>query len=85
VASAFIVVQGGVVCTRSLGSGAFGNETRETGGLTSLTASDFAPAPGPDFSATGAPLQFGYQRANSSRFPIVLTHGIDNWRVTIRR
>ena len=42
----------------------------------------------PDFSATGAPITFGYFRAsaneaNGAAFEI--THGIDNWRVTVHR
>lgn len=58
-----------------------------------LTAADFHPAPGftgatparPDFTASGAPLEFGYVRGTSARFPVLHAHGIDNWRVTSRR
>jgi alpha-tubulin suppressor-like RCC1 family protein len=44
--------------------------------------------PCPDFSASGAPITFGYFRQSSAgradpRFSV--THGIDNWRVTVFR
>lgn len=53
-----------------------------------LTADDFTPAPGPDFSATGGEIFFGYTRSNSNTTPGSLQtslHGIDNWRVEIVR
>ncbi len=37
----------------------------------------------PDFSATGQPIRFGYQRAPSGAPGAFITHGIDNWRVTV--
>lgn len=53
-----------------------------------LTAADFSPAPGPDFSATGGEIFFGYTRSNSNTSAGTLStslHGIDNWRVEIVR
>jgi hypothetical protein len=48
-----------------------------------LAAADF---PGADLSRTGAPLHFGYCRANSTQGqPFTLTHGIDNWRLDVCR
>jgi hypothetical protein len=52
-----------------------------------LKASDFSPAPGPDFSPTGKPIQFGYFRANSTSIPptqYTAIHGIDNWRFEVK-
>jgi hypothetical protein len=53
-----------------------------------LRASDFSPAPGPDFSASGGAMTFGYFRANSTSINPTSTntieHGIDNWRFDIR-
>jgi hypothetical protein len=53
-----------------------------------LVPSDFTPAPGPDFSAQGEPMVFGYLRANStSNNPTqsqTINHGIDNWRLEVQ-
>ncbi|HEY7026169.1 MAG TPA: Ig-like domain-containing protein [Gemmatimonadales bacterium] len=53
-----------------------------------LRASDFSPAPGPDFSTSGGVMTFGYFRANSTSTNPTTTstieHGIDNWRFDIR-
>jgi hypothetical protein len=75
------------------GTAQFTNTTWERFTVTGLTANSFQAAPGfapatpprPDFSATGAPLQFGFVRGTSARFPITVGHGIDNWRLTIHR
>jgi hypothetical protein len=54
-----------------------------------LDASSFAKVLGdgpddPDFSSSGADIQFGYMTQNSSlETPIATTSGIDNWSVTI--
>lgn len=37
----------------------------------------------PDFSATGQRMRFGYQRAPSGAPGESITHGIDNWKVTV--
>ena len=37
----------------------------------------------PDFSPNGAPIEFGFFRANSARFRYISSFGIDNWAVTI--
>jgi hypothetical protein len=57
---------------------------------TGLTATSFdAAAPGvqnPDFSAAGAPIQFGFSRSNSTSVGgggSTLTGGIDDWVVTV--
>lgn len=39
----------------------------------------------PDFSATGQPMRFGYRRAPSGAPGDSITHGIDNWKVTVWR
>lgn len=63
-------------------------------GRNSLAARDFAlvagPACGagescPDFTASGAPLRFGYRRIAFGTQNNIVVHGIDNWRVTIWR
>lgn len=30
-------------------------------------------------------MRFGYYRSNSNRFPLLIEHGIDNWRLEICR
>lgn len=56
---------------------------------TGLTAADFTAVGGvlPDFSASGAPIQFGYLRSplNDTVEYQSIEHGIDDWSVTIRR
>jgi len=58
----------------------------------SLHASDFALYDGPacqagescpDFSNLGAPMRFGYWRLSSGSPGASVTHGIDNWKVTV--
>ena len=39
----------------------------------------------PDFSATGPPIRFGYARSSSGGPGASITHGIDNWKVTVWR
>ena len=63
----------------------------------SLTSADFVLAAGPacatdepcpDFSATAAPMRFGYMRAaaQAAGSPAgVIVHGIDNWQVSVWR
>jgi hypothetical protein len=57
----------------------------------SLGSRDFALAAGPecnvgqscpDFSAAGQPMRFGYERWLSGG-AVSMTHGIDNWKVTV--
>jgi hypothetical protein len=83
VGEAIGLLQDGKLYTVSLG--AFSNTTwQATSGA--VTASDFLPAPGPDFTATGGPIQFGYLRSNtntSAGSTQTMVHGIDNWRVVI--
>ena len=57
--------------------------------LTNLTATNFTLLVGagpehPDFSAVGAPMQFGYYSANSSIGPALTREGgVDNWSISI--
>lgn len=48
----------------------------------SFTASDQTSHP--DFSATAAPMQFGFYRANSAGFQYTIVAGIDNFSITIK-
>jgi hypothetical protein len=88
VASWFILVQNNQTFERATTPNIFTSTAWLQTSLTGLRASDFAPAPGPDFSSTGGPIQFGYRRANTNDSPtaqFTLTHGIDNWRVIVHR
>jgi len=60
----------------------------------SLRAQDFtlldgppcqAGEPCPDFSSLGAPMRFGYWRASLGTPGASISHGIDNWKVTVWR
>jgi len=65
--------------------------------LPSLVASDFRQAAGPacgsgeacpDFSATAAPLRFGFARSvsrSASAAAASIEHGIDNWKISVWR
>jgi YVTN family beta-propeller protein len=78
----FLVEQDNVVYeTTELG---FFSPAWENMDLLGLVADDFVDASGghPDFSATGSTLRFGYSR--STVFGQTVTHGIDNFVVTVR-
>ncbi len=83
----FAIVQGGVTYLAGINppDNAYRNTDWQTARVVNLTPEDFVPAPGPDFSADGAPMTFGYQRSNTSRGgrEIILQHGIDNWTVEL--
>ncbi len=83
----FAVVQDGVTYLAEINppDNAFDNTDWRTTRVVNLTPGDFVPAPGPDFSADGAPMSFGYSRSNTSRGSreITLQHGIDNWTVEL--
>ncbi|HEY4957315.1 MAG TPA: hypothetical protein VII31_05820 [Caldimonas sp.] len=60
----------------------------------SLRAQDFTLLDGPacqagetcpDFSSLGAPMRFGYWRLSSGPQGASISHGIDNWKVTVWR
>ena len=60
--------------------------------LASLRVSEFALLDGPacaagescpDFSAKALPLHFGYRRISFASAGVEVSHGIDNWRVTV--
>jgi hypothetical protein len=64
--------------------------------ISSLLARDFALFDGPacpaaqtcpDFSATAPPLRFGYVRRSQATAGVggTITHGVDNWKVTVWR
>ena len=64
---------------------AFGSTTWETVLLLRLTPSSFAPA-NVNWTATGGPITFGFQRSNTNNnqiTPVTANHGIDNWTVVI--
>lgn len=82
VGSGAVIFQNGVYHVALLTGGQFGNTAWENVDVT-LRATDFAPVP--DFSSGAPPMLFGYLRSNSNRFPLVIEHGIDNWRVEICR
>ncbi|MBK7896677.1 MAG: hypothetical protein IPJ90_17725 [Anaerolineaceae bacterium] len=85
-----LLKQNGVLYFAGRGQ-AFGNSTWQSFTLDALTEEDFdTSAPGlapnnvhPDFSTNGASITFGYVMTNSSPGTNQLTHGIDNWSVTI--
>jgi hypothetical protein len=77
-----LIVQGGVYHVAPLAGGQFSNQGWERVEAV-LRASDFTPPP--DFSRGAEPMRFGYVRSNSNRFPLLIEHGIDNWRVEICR
>ena len=82
----FVIIQNGTTYTTSINdNNAYSNTTWKTVRVDGLTPADFSPAPGPDFSATGAPITFGYLRSNTTRSPAGLTtqHGIGNWTVEL--
>jgi len=83
VGSYFRLRQGGTVYSYSLGAH---TDTGWTDHSARLTPGFFTPAPGPDFSAAGGEIQFGYGRSNSNTTAgatSTTVHGIDNWRVVI--
>jgi hypothetical protein len=64
------------------------NNLWQTKSFTGLTADNFTALDDlvshPDFSSAGSPIKFGYIRANTIfTTPATLSHGIDNWSVTI--
>lgn len=66
------------------GSGNFSANAWERWSLDVLTPDDFIPAPGPDFSASGGPMEFGYFRSNTTGSSTNHNeHGLDNWRFEI--
>jgi len=83
VGSSFRIRQGGTDFTYTFGS--FTDTAWATNSVI-LTPTHFTPAPGPDFSASGSEIQFGYVRSNSNTTDgstSTSVHGIDNWRVVI--
>jgi hypothetical protein len=80
VGTGFILRQGGVDHIALVTGGVFGEETWHTVTV-EFRPEDFTPMP--DFSAAGGTMTFGYLRSNSSRFPITVEHGIDNWKVEV--
>lgn len=85
VGSAFAIEQDGTLFIAAAPT--FSNTIWEGWTASGLTATDFSPAPGPDFSASASPLVFGYTRSNTnnSSNPGGRVHAIDNWRVEVHR
>ncbi len=87
VGARFVVQQSGTTYLAEINppNNAFTNTDWRTTRVVNLTPEDFVPAPGPDFSAGGDPMTFGYHRSNTSRGgrEIILQHGIDNWTVEL--
>lgn len=92
-----LIEQEGRIFVAMLGSAsAFSHSDWRTANA-SLQAADFQQLSGtscaaghmcPDFSASGGPLRFGYLRGinrSAGAGALELTHGIDNWRVTVHR
>jgi PKD domain-containing protein len=77
-----VILQNGVYHRAPLTGGQFANTGWERAQAT-LRASDFTPVP--DFSRDAPRMSFGFYRSNSNRFPLLIQHGIDNWRVEICR
>ncbi len=85
VGALFILEQDGTRYFVSLDeSNAFTNTAWESKSLNGLTPGDFSPS-APDFSASGGEMVFGILRSNTNRsdIEIVITHGLDNWRVEL--
>ena len=78
-----LIVQNGVNHIAPLTGGTFANSSNWESVEVVLRASDFTPAP--DFSEGSPAMLFGNYRSNSNRFPLVIEHGIDNWRVEVCR
>ena len=86
IGAAIVVVQDGTTFTASIVEGnAFTNTEWRTVRVDGLIPADFSPAPGPDFSATGGAMSFGFLRSNTHRGSggIVTQHGLDNWTVEL--
>lgn len=85
VGATFTIEQAGVVYLAPIPT--FSSTSWEQVTLTGLTAGDFTPAPGPDFSASGAPMFFGFTRSNTQSANVAggRVHGVDNWRVVVNR
>jgi len=86
IGAVFVVIQGGSTFIAPIyEDNAFTDTTWRTTRIEDLAPGDFLPAPGPDFSASGAPMTFGYNRSNTYRSGTLATlqHGIDNWTVEL--
>jgi hypothetical protein len=83
VAGGLLIVQNGAKHVAPIPGGTFANSGSWERTSVTLRASDFTPPP--DFSRSAAPMQVGYYRANSNRYPLVIEHGIDNWQVQVCR
>ncbi|MEQ1692946.1 MAG: hypothetical protein ABMA00_16780 [Gemmatimonas sp.] len=85
IGAGFVMKQGAARYAVPLSGGTFTSESWQRAERVSMRIADF---PGADFSTSGAPLQFGFYRSNSSDAggsAYVTTHGIDNWEVKVCR
>ena len=90
IGSAFLLEQNGLTFSTLVTDGGFNHDLSwETGQLLMITSESFPTQTKPDFSGSGTscPMKFGFVRSNVINWPdpLVLAHGIDNWRVEIFR
>jgi hypothetical protein len=97
IATSVLLLQGGAYYYAVATDFAFGNFDSLTRNNTGLTAASFSrnyvgPLPGPaeapaqpDFSASGAPIAFGYYTANSTTFSMTTTSAYDDFVVTVHQ
>jgi hypothetical protein len=85
IGATFAIMQGGAIYPLS-GGVAITSETWEARQTDLLIAGDFTGGI-PDFSATGGPITFGFIRSNTrgTASPQLVAHGVDDFRVEIRR
>ena len=89
VGARFALMQGGVIYRLENGE-AFGPSLGHAGWVrfeaNDVTEADFG-ASGPDLTATGGPITFGFLRTNTrlTPSPLTIVHGTDDFRVEIRR
>ena len=81
----FLIVQNGLAYEALLPDATTPSNTWQAATLTNLRPSNFSPAPGPNFSSSGATMQFGFVRGNSARVFSTVSHDIDNWKVVVHR
>jgi hypothetical protein len=85
IGATFAILQGGTIYPLA-GGLAISSEAWEARQTDLLTAADFTGGT-PDFSATGGPITFGFIRSNTrgTASPQLVAHGVDDFRVEIRR
>ncbi len=86
IGATFAVMQGGTIHPHTDGENVLSEDWTYVQ-TDFLTSGDFSGGSGPDFSASGGPITFGFIRSNTNTGTSTLTlvHGVDNFRVEIRR